>query len=354
MPKTWYKNLLTIFGIILTLIIICFIIIVFNEYFPEDRENLSIDGKSEKTLKVGDNPTIITYNLGYLSLDNTQDFFMDGGKSVRPSNATNVTKNLSALKTFLQNQGADIYLFQEVDKKAKRSYFINEYNGLIEDFQGTSSYATMFKALYIPYPIYYPLGHVESGIATLNNYNLEQSTRIALPSHSSWPKRAVMYKNPALKEIIPIEDNDKKLVVYNVELDSYGSKGDNLDQLKVLMDDMVAEYEKGNYCIAGGDFNQTFPNVDLEQFPLLDSKNFYPTQFSENDIPQGWKFVTDTTKPTARLLNTAYSGNYDNTQLYIIDGYIISPNIGVKSVETIENNFSYSNHHPVKIKIELN
>ena len=80
---------------------------------------MQIEGESTKTLKIGETAKIITYNLGYLSLDNTQDFFMDGGKSVRPQNATNVTKNLAAIKNFMQIQDADIYLFQEVDTKQK-------------------------------------------------------------------------------------------------------------------------------------------------------------------------------------------------------------------------------------------
>ena len=77
------------------------------------------------------------------------------------------------------------------------------------------------------------------------------------------------------------------------------------------------------------------------------------TKHFHKQLPEGWKFETDASKPTSRLLNEVYSGNYDNTQLYVIDGFLISPNIEKKSVETIENNFSYSDHHPVKIKIEL-
>ena len=52
-------------------------------------------------------------------------------------------------------------------------------------------------------------------------------------------------------------------------------------------------------------------------------------------------------------LTEKYSESYEKTQLYVIDGYIISPNIENKGVETIENNFSYSDHQPVKIKIKL-
>ena len=115
MPKTWYKVLIIIISVILAILFIGFSALVLSEYFPEDRENVNVEGNGNKTIKVGDTTNIITYNLGYLSLDNTQDFFMDGGKNVRPKSASNVTKNLAAIKNFMDNQDADIYLFQEVD-----------------------------------------------------------------------------------------------------------------------------------------------------------------------------------------------------------------------------------------------
>ena len=118
MPKTWYKVVIAVVSVILVIFLIGFGVLVLNEYFPEDREDITIDGESTKTLKVDEDINIITYNLGYLSLDNTQDFFMDGGKNVRPKSATNVTKNLAAIKNFIESQGADIYLLQEVDLNA--------------------------------------------------------------------------------------------------------------------------------------------------------------------------------------------------------------------------------------------
>jgi len=326
MPKTWYKVVIAIILVILFVFLIGFCILVFSEYFPEERETLSVDGESKKELEIGKSFNIITYNLGYLSLDNTQDFFMDGGKNVR---------------------------FQEVDTKAKRSYNINEYEGIKSAFDGTASFAYMFNSLYIPYPIFDTVGHVESGVVTLNKYNVKEATRVSLPSAYGWPKRAVMYKNCLLEQRINIKDSEKELVVYNIHLDAYGKKNGKTEQLDRLKGLMEEEYKKGNYVIAGGDFNQTFPDVNIEKFPIIDTKNFVPTQISKDYLSEGWNFVTDNSKPTSRLLNEEYSGNYDNTQLYIIDGYILSPNIEKRSVEVIENNFSYSDHQPVKIRIKL-
>ncbi len=353
MPKTWYKVVIAIIATILSIFLIGFCILVFAEYFPEDRESLNIDGTSKKTIDKDKSIRLITYNLGYLSLDSTQDFFMDGGENVRPKNATNVTKNLAAVKNFIDSQKADIFLFQEVDLNAKRSYKINEYDGLKNEFEGTAAFAYMFNSLYIPYPIFNTVGHVESGVATLNKYNVTEATRVSLPSAIKWPKRAVMYKNCLLEERIPIKGSKKELVVYNVHLDAYGSGEGKNAQLDVLLENMKAEYEKGNYVIAGGDFNQTFPGVDMEKFPLIDTEHYVPNQLTADYLPKGWKFVTDIEKPSSRLLNEPYTGNYDNTQLYVIDGFLLSPNIKSESVTTIENNFSYSDHHPVKIKIKL-
>ena len=214
---------------------------------------------------------VITYNLGYLSLDNTQDFFMDGGKNVRPKNATNVTKNLAAVKNFIETQNADIYLFQEVDTNAKRSYKINEYDGLKDEFDGTATFAYMFKSLYIPYPVFNAVGHVESGVMTLNKYNVKEATRISLPSAYSWPKRAVMYKNCLLEQRIDIEDSDKQLVVYNIHLDAYGKEDGKVEQLDILLSNMKEEYEKGNYVIdilldASGSQSRNQFNVAIQAY----------------------------------------------------------------------------------------
>lgn len=353
MPKTWIKVMIIVLVVIAAIFFIGFSALVLSEYFPEDEEILTVQGEPTKEVKIGDTVNIITYNLGYLSLDNTQDFFMDGGKGVRPKSATNVSKNLAAVKNFMQNQDADIYLFQEVDTNAKRSYKVNQYEGLKSEFKGTSTFAYMFNSLYIPYPIFDTVGHVESGLATFNKLDTIEATRIALPSAYSWPKRAVMYKNCLVEHRINIRESDKELVVYNIHLDAYGKEEGKTEQLDILIAAMQEEYAKGNYVIAGGDFNQTFPGVDTVKFPIINTENYVPNQLPADYLPEGWKFAVDKDSPTTRLLNEEYSGNYENTQLYIVDGFVISPNIECTLVETIENNFSYSDHHPVKINIKL-
>lgn len=347
------KIIIGIVVIILILLLIGFGVLMITEYMPEEVEELSIDGKATKTLKQDEEIKLLTYNLGYLSLDSTQDFFMDGGKNVMPKTASNVNKNLAALQNLIENEDADIYLFQEVDYKAKRSYNMNQYEGLKKDFKGEATYAFYHKCLYIPYPIFNPVGHVEGGMAILNKFS-STATRVALPSAYSWPMRAVMFKRCLMVERMKINESDKELVLINLHLEAYDDGNTRLEQLEILKKLMIDEYNKGNYVIAGGDFNQKFPVVDNSIYPVLDDSHFSAATIPEDFLPEKWQYAVDGSKPTSRLLNETYSGNYDNTQLYVIDGYILSPNIELKKVETIENAFSYSDHQPVRLSVKLN
>lgn len=351
--NTLQKIIIGIFIFILLVLVLGFATLMITEYMPEDVEELKIDGKATKTLKQDEEIKLLTYNLGYLSLDSTQDFFMDGGKNVMPKTASNVNKNLAALQNLIENEDADIYLFQEVDYKAKRSYNMNQYEGLKKDFKGEATYAFYHKCLYIPYPILNPVGHVEGGMAILNKFS-SMATRVALPSAYSWPMRAVMFKRCLMVERMKIDESDKELVLINLHLEAYDDGNTRLEQLEILKKLMIDEYNKGNYVIAGGDFNQKFPVVDNSIYPVLDDSHFSAATIPEDFLPEKWQYAVDGSKPTSRLLNETYSGNYDNTQLYVIDGYILSPNIELKSVETIENAFSYSDHQPVRLSVKLN
>ena len=113
---------------------------------------------------------------------------------------------------------------------------------------------------------------------------------------------------------------------------------------------LTAEYAKGNYVIAGGDFNQTFPQ---NPYPVIDAENWAPDVLEADMLPQGWQFAVDADTPTCRLLNQPFSGSYDDTQLYIIDGFIVSPNVQVDAVSTLDTRFRYTDHNPVQLTVTL-
>jgi endonuclease/exonuclease/phosphatase family metal-dependent hydrolase len=184
-------------------------------------------------------------------------------------------------------------------------------------------------------------------------FGAETSERVALPSPFKWPVRVANLKRCLLVERIPAGDGGKELVVVNLHLEAYTDEAGRDAQMKILLDFLKSEYEKGNYCIAGGDFNQSFPDIDAETFELKDKKHFVPGNLTPGMLPEGWRFAADAKIPSSRLLDKPYSGDRKAAQLYAIDGYILSPNTETVSVRAVDNGFLYSDHHPVVLEVVL-
>ena len=113
--KKSVKIFLVIMLAIIVILLILFAILMLTEYKPKDVEQLNVEGNATKVLNLEEKVKILTYNIGYLSLDKTQDFFLDGGTSVRPKTNENVLKNLDGVNEIIASQNPDICLLQEVD-----------------------------------------------------------------------------------------------------------------------------------------------------------------------------------------------------------------------------------------------
>lgn len=294
--------------------------------------------------------SLLIFNIGYAGLDENADFFMDGGTEVQPKDKQTVEDNLAGIATTLQKNPADIYLLQEVDRYSKRSYKINQEDYLKEALTLNSVFAYNFKVDYVPFPLP-PIGHVESGIATFTNLAIEEAQRIALPVPFSWPVRVANLKRGILETRLPIKDSDKELVIFNVHLEAYDSGEGKIAQTKKLAKLLTDEYEKGNYVIAGGDFNQTFEGSP--EFPQLPDTEWHPGTLATADLPEHFSFAFDENNPTARLLNAPYTDSYETSQVFTLDGYIHSDNLTVKQVSVVPTDFEHSDHQPVKLEILL-
>ena len=153
---------------------------------------------------------------------------------------------------------------------------------------------------------------------------------------------------------LPIEGSDSQLVLVNLHLEAYDDGEGKIAQTKQLMSFLEAEYQKGNYVIAGGDFNQVFPGA-LEAWPNTHPENWIPGVLEESSLPEGFSFVCDLDTPSCRLLNQPYDpSDTVTTQHYVIDGLIVSPNVTVKTAETLDLGFANSDHTPIRLTVTLN
>lgn len=323
------------------------------EYNPAYAENAERGSVSSRETLNAETLRIVTFNTGYGALGENADFFMDGGQSVNSSTEVQVVNNMRAIEEILRGCEADLLLLQELDTDSDRSYHRNQwlqYEHDLADYE--SRFAYNYSCEFVPYPVPDFIGEVHSGIATYSRYDISSATRYSLPCPFSWPTRVANLKRCMLVTRIPLKDrDDQELVVVNVHLEAYDDGEGKAAQMEQVLQYLQEEYAKGNFVICGGDFNQVFPGT-LNTYPIKDAASWTPGTLEE--LPTGWSYAYDTVVPTCRLLNQPLNPASSKTQYYIIDGYIVSPNVTVEKVEAMDLGFASSDHNPVVLDVRLN
>lgn len=358
-PKKVLKIVGIILGVLLGVLLIGCIILLASEYRPDDVTKLDLAGSGTETISTGDSLTVMTWNTGYAGLGEDAEFFMDGGTSVMSADKEQVEENLKGIQSQIQATNADVVLLQEVDQDAKRSYHIDgpqSYQEALPDYQ--SAYALNYKALYVPYPLSpTTIGKVNAGVLTLSKYNMSEAERQSLPVSFSWPVSAFNLKRCLLVSRIPVEGSDKELVLVNLHLEAYDDGEGKIAQTKQLKTLLETEATKGNYVIAGGDFNQAFSNLDNSAYPQISEDMWVPAQIDTSEFADSLQFLADNAVPSCRSLDRALTAVEDTSpeafQYYMIDGFIVSTNLSVNNLETLNLGFQYSDHNPMVLNVTL-
>ncbi|MBQ1684425.1 MAG: endonuclease/exonuclease/phosphatase family protein [Clostridia bacterium] len=352
-------SILRVIGFILLAVVVLLAGLVaflsITEYMPADREAVTPADPYGVSKKLGNGQTlsVVTWNVGYGALGDNADFFMDGGSSVISSTEWRVGENLAGMLGELRKAGPDIIFMQEADRGSNRSHNIDEAKYFLDNLPGyRMSFANNFKVSFLPYPIP-PIGKVDSGLATYSSFAAEGSERVQLPIPFSWPMRMANLKRCVLIDRVPIEGSDKQLVLVNLHLEAYDDGEGKAAQTEMLRDILEKEAANGNYVIAGGDFNQIFSSADSAAYPTLEG-NWQCSEIDVSAFPEGWQFLMDERVPSCRLLDRPYEGaDKASFQYYLIDGFIVSPNVTVQSLETLDLGFACSDHNPVVLRVVL-
>ncbi|MBE0639149.1 MAG: endonuclease/exonuclease/phosphatase family protein, partial [Bacteroidales bacterium] len=296
--------------------------------------------------------SILSWNIGYAGMGAETDFFYDGGKMVRPSRELNRQYFESILAYLRSQETLDFILLQEVDKKAKRSYYTDQ----TADIRGiltkhTSVFAKNYDVLFVPVPMHNPMGTVAGGMLSFSGYQPHESKRISFPGNYDWPTRLFMLKRCFIQQRFPCK-NGKNLVVINTHNSAFDDGTLRLRQLEKIKETVLNEYQHGNFVIVGGDWNMNPPGFDPGQIVNGDFSVVNPLgSIPEDFMPLGWQWIYDPTKPTNREVVTTYFQGQTPTS--VIDFFLLSPNVKSLSIETDDQSFRFSDHNPLKIKILL-
>lgn len=321
-----------------------------TDFKPEKEVLLAVRGNAD--MQPDSIFTFLNWNIGYGGLGNKADFFYDGGKMV-VSKEEDVENYLKGIYDFIKtNDSIDFIFLQEVDTFARRSYRINEIYGIAKQLPThVYSFAVNYDVKFVPVPYTNPMGRVVAGLLSFSKFKPLQAVRYGYDANFSWPTSIYFLDRCFLVHRVPLP-NGKEFLAINTHNSAYDNTGElKKREMELLKSFVVSEYEKGNYVVVGGDWNQCPPGFDVMTFNTNIDSSYDQVNVDAAFMPQGWVWAYDNSTPTNRSLRTAYQPG--KTFVTLIDYYLVSPNLEVLEIKTKDMQFAYSDHQPVFLKVQL-
>ncbi len=349
------KKILKIAGIaaaaVVGVVLLYFIYLLLGFIRIKDHQPLeSKEGQYAGSVVYGETYTVVTQNIGFGAYTSDFTFFMDGGEESRAESAESVQNVTQALADEAEGLEPEFILFQEVDTDSTRSHHIDQKAILEERFADFDAvFGVNYHSPYLLYPFSEPIGASNSGLLTLSKHTILEANRRSLPISKGLDKFLDLDRCYTVTRIAAEEG--KELVLYNVHLSAYGGSEELRNaQVQMLVEDMKAEYDKGNYCIAGGDFNHDFTGDSTVMFNGATAEFGWAQPFPAELLPEGITRCLDDSAPTCRNCDVPYEpGNFT----IIVDGFLVSENIEVQRVQNMDACFMYSDHNPVLLEFAL-
>ncbi|MEL7121013.1 MAG: endonuclease/exonuclease/phosphatase family protein [Bacteroidota bacterium] len=359
--KKLVRVLLYLFLLVVGYVAFVLIYGTINDYKAPEQENIESYSNAELDVIRDSVLSFAIWNIGYSGLGAQSDFFyagggmlLSGGHDVRPTKALN-EQYLQGIKQWFSSTKSDFFLLQEVDRNSKRSYKVDHFATLSdlkkEYFAG---FGLNYRSPWVPLPLFEPwntMGKVESGLGTYARFQPTSSNRYQLPGEYSWPTKIFQLDRCAAVFRFP-HVNGKELVVINVHNSAF-DKGGVLkkQQMDFLKEFFLTEYEKGNYVIAGGDWNQCPPFFRKDGFKPDDPEAEGLTNIESDFMPSDWTWAYDPTMPTNRSVTKPL--DLGNTFVTLIDFFLVSPNVNVLKLKGMNLNFASSDHQPLYMEVEI-
>lgn len=355
-----------LFGIVLLLFATAagYVLYMQTQYYRiEDFTEIETANPKQEQVKKETPYRILTYNIGFGAYSPEYTFFMDTGEMkdgtktvgehARALSKEEELYNTKGSLAILKNAEADFLFVQEVDEKATRSYQVNQRE-LLEN--GLSDFASVFvknfHSAYLFYPFLEPHGSVEAGMMLFSKYQISENVRRQFPVSDAFITKFTDLDRCFLVTRLPVQGG-RELVLIQVHLSAYDEGGKiRAKQLALLNEVLQEEREKGNYVIAGGDFNHDIAQ-SRDSFPSGQKTPAWVYQLTDEDLVEGFRFVkaenADET-PTCRGADIPYEKGV--TYTVIVDGFLVSDNVEAKA-RNREEGFLYSDHNPVEMEFVL-
>lgn len=305
-------------------------------YKPAPVVDLPIAGAA--SVAVGDTLELLTWNVGYAGLGSDADFVADGGRHLRTRSRSNVERNLAAIVDRLRAADADVLLLQELARDTYATHRVDVLGRVQEALPGYQlAFTPMMRVSGLPL-----VGGLIVGQGTFARSGISRAVRHALASDRAFLGITIQKFN-VVETRLP-----NSWVIFNVHLPAFDDGSLRRRHLMEVLRLMEAEYESGHFVVAGGDWNHRLAAASFDHTTKEKDKAWLrdlPTEL----IPAGWTWAVDPATPSNRTLDQPYRAGVNYRS--VIDGFLVSPNVEVVSVETLDLEFANSDHNPVRARL---
>jgi endonuclease/exonuclease/phosphatase family metal-dependent hydrolase len=133
-------------------------------------------------------------------------------------------------------------------------------------------------------------------------------------------------------------------VIFNVHLSAFDDGALRRQQLADVWRWLRDEFERGRHVVAAGDWNFRLATTAFP-YSTDDRNTFWVRDLPGELTPAGWHWAVDPAAPTNRTVEQPYRPGVNYTS--VIDGFVVSPNVEVAEVRTLDLGFENSDHNPV-------
>ena len=284
---------------------------------------------------------VICWNVQYCA-GIRQHFFYDGGQAVSTPK-DEVLKTTNDIGKALKEMDPDIVLLQEVDRRARRTGYIDEFKALSQMLPEYSrASASYWRVPYVPSPKQEHLGRVGMHLATFSRYKIHNATRWKLPliKSDSRLKKLFNLRRCAL------ETHIGDCAFINTHLSAFsGGDGTLNSQLDVLR---AIVTEKPTWLLAG-DFNSLAPWQSASDLDNVEAA-LYPE--GESPVASFYRDFNPALSPSSSDLLT-YKPFTSSKPDRTIDHAFASSDISFSNVTVVDTGSFLSDHQPLQLDLRF-
>ncbi|KAL1495203.1 hypothetical protein AB1Y20_017068 [Prymnesium parvum] len=193
-------------------------------------------------------------------------FFYEGGDATSVPSRPAVLHTLAALAELITRELPDLVLLQEVDRGARRSWYVDqldELRRLLPASYRASASDWYWSLPWVPFPFAEMLGRVEMHLCALSRYAIGAARRVALPPVRSDGVLARLFNVRRAVQLLTLPTADGRCVeVLHTHLSAFtGGDGTVEAQVEVLRE-LVGE--AAPHWLLAGDLNALPPGVSAE------------------------------------------------------------------------------------------